>query len=472
MNEFFTNMQRIARTQRLSQNEKQAMRVRLTNYFEAYPVEEAPVVEKPRTSVPSPFYFFAPRYSVSFAALLLLILGGGTTFAAEGTLPGDTLYPLKINVNERVATTLALSPQAKAQVNGELATARLEEAETLASNGKLDAPTSAALTANFAMHVKAAQTNTSDLVVKDPGTAEQLNAQLDSNLSAHGAILAQIGDDSDNSDTKENSNAFAAQVRENQHGGTNADAVLAIETSAPNTDHPTNGARIRTSATTSFAPQAQTFAAASNTSSTSGSASTTPPAVSVKMVAAKKMSAPEPSPVVVHNPKDAKATASLGVQASSSLKDTGKDFAALTTLDAATSAQIASQIDAANQLYAEATMAFQNGNISDAKDGYASVLRLSIKLDTYLKAGKKFNVKILTGLLGNGQSINTSQNSSGKGDSEKSDSSTSGSVKQSNTQTHESTTAAPATLPTHGGDSQSSDNTDNVEGDVTAPLHL
>src|SRR6185437_15218097 len=332
MNEFFTNMQQIARTLRLSQNEKQAIRARLLNYMDQFPVEAAaPIIENPSQSVPSPFYFFAPRYSVSFAAVLL-VLFSGTAFAAQGSLPGDTLYPLKISVNERVATALATTPEEKAQVNAQLATTRLEEAEALASTGKLDATTTAALAINFAAHVTAAKNNTNTLFKNDPGAASQLGAEFDSTLSAHSAILAQIGDDSDNSQTMENSNDLATRVRESQandRGGDNNDnsgddagLAIATDTSASSgqvsgQENGQGGARVRTfAAKTTIAPQAATPPVGGSASATvsSTSASHTPsakPATFAKTATASKAT----STVVVHNPKDAQAAAALGAQA-------------------------------------------------------------------------------------------------------------------------------------------------------------
>lgn len=37
-----------------------------------------------------------------FVLLLAVLMGRGTAFAAEGALPGEPLYPIKIYVNEEV----------------------------------------------------------------------------------------------------------------------------------------------------------------------------------------------------------------------------------------------------------------------------------------------------------------------------------------------------------------------------------
>lgn len=71
-------------------------------------------------------------------ALILAILGGGTSFAAEGSLPGDLLYPVKVKVNEQVAAALRVSDDSKARFQAELAEKRLKEANALAAQGRLD----------------------------------------------------------------------------------------------------------------------------------------------------------------------------------------------------------------------------------------------------------------------------------------------------------------------------------------------
>ena len=46
--------------------------------------------------------------------LALMFGGGGISYAAEGAVPGDALYPIKVSVNEEVRDLVAFSPEAKA----------------------------------------------------------------------------------------------------------------------------------------------------------------------------------------------------------------------------------------------------------------------------------------------------------------------------------------------------------------------
>ena len=84
---------------------------------------------------------FAARMSsfrtVATALVLVLMLGSGTSYAAEGALPGDILYPVKKVVNEGVRGALAVSPQAQVAWQTERASRRLAEAETLVQNNNL-----------------------------------------------------------------------------------------------------------------------------------------------------------------------------------------------------------------------------------------------------------------------------------------------------------------------------------------------
>src|SRR3989344_5538093 len=75
-----------------------------------------PVATKP---IQSPYHSFftilSPLTStlrmpaMALALILVVTIGGATAFAAAGTLPGDTLYPVKVNVIEPVRGRMAES---------------------------------------------------------------------------------------------------------------------------------------------------------------------------------------------------------------------------------------------------------------------------------------------------------------------------------------------------------------------------
>jgi len=76
-------------------------------------------------------------YSIAFI-LIFTLIGGNVMYAAEKALPGDVLYPVKIHVNEKVKSAVALTPKAKAKIEEKRVIKRLDEVQTLVKTGKFD----------------------------------------------------------------------------------------------------------------------------------------------------------------------------------------------------------------------------------------------------------------------------------------------------------------------------------------------
>ena len=86
---------------------------------------------------------------MTLALIIILALTGGTSLAAQGALPGDALYPVKIHLNEKIESALTVGAEADARVEAKHALLRLQEAETLAANGRLDDETRAEVKERF-----------------------------------------------------------------------------------------------------------------------------------------------------------------------------------------------------------------------------------------------------------------------------------------------------------------------------------
>ncbi|MGB2580127.1 MAG: hypothetical protein WBC83_00335 [Minisyncoccia bacterium] len=116
-----------AKHTRLSASEKAEIKSALFRHVKANPVSI------PR-AIPSPFniYNFRNKKSISVLVLGGLLMGSSVSFAAENTVPGDTLFPIKIHVNEAVLGATAITQKAKAEWEIRLVERRLEEVEKLA----------------------------------------------------------------------------------------------------------------------------------------------------------------------------------------------------------------------------------------------------------------------------------------------------------------------------------------------------
>ncbi|MEK7514663.1 MAG: DUF5667 domain-containing protein [Patescibacteria group bacterium] len=206
MNTFFDQFKKEALNIKLSATEKQVLRVRL---HKAMRPETHTKIRSPY----APDFFFLPKIATSMALLLIVALVSGTAFAAENSLPGEPLYAIKVNVNERVAGALALTDEAKAEWHTQVAEVRLEEAEKLASLGRLDASKSAEIEDNFNTHAQSAEDIAERIKKDDPDTSNRLTAKRSALLRAHDSILVRVGKESNDDDSEKLASGIAQRIR-------------------------------------------------------------------------------------------------------------------------------------------------------------------------------------------------------------------------------------------------------------------
>src|SRR3990172_4378078 len=121
---------------------------------------------------------------------IILAISAGVSYRAESSLPGDALYSVKTDVNERVSGWLALSAEAESEHQANLALRRLAEAEKLKAEGKLDAELKSRLEGEFKEHVKAADDEMDRLEEEgESDAASSVRTKIKSSVSAKGSIL-------------------------------------------------------------------------------------------------------------------------------------------------------------------------------------------------------------------------------------------------------------------------------------------
>ncbi len=139
MTDLETQLQATA-AEALLEHEKRALRERVKYFMLAHPARaplSARMAAAMRAWRPLGAVSFARLHPLALSLVLALTVGTGTSYAAEGALPGDTLYPVKIRVNESVQGALAVSDEAKVAWHATRVERRLAEAEALASRGRL-----------------------------------------------------------------------------------------------------------------------------------------------------------------------------------------------------------------------------------------------------------------------------------------------------------------------------------------------
>ena len=141
---------------KLSASARTRMEDSLLEYARFHPVR----VELDSRSIEQvPQSTYLQRFNLTtmpIAIFLILFISVGTSFAAQGALPGDFLYPIKTEVNENVRTAFAFGADAEANLQADLLEERLEEAQTLHTEGKLTANTAVMVSNNIQAQAKVA----------------------------------------------------------------------------------------------------------------------------------------------------------------------------------------------------------------------------------------------------------------------------------------------------------------------------
>jgi hypothetical protein len=193
------------RQESLTSHEKETMRIVLQSYMR----ENAVTAHSQQPRFYAGFiyglsYVIARPVALVSALLVFFMITAGTSYAAEGSLPDDLLYPIKIHVTEPIRAAFAVTPQAKAQWNIGRTAKRLQEAEQLSASETLD-------TSDVQVLNELIQKSTSNVTAQavalaanhDAAGSASVFSSLESTLKTHAEILLHIGNAADH-DAKQN----------------------------------------------------------------------------------------------------------------------------------------------------------------------------------------------------------------------------------------------------------------------------
>ena len=184
------------KAEKLSQNERIQMKNVLLSVMAENPMQSAGSSGGTLERFLSYFDSRALR-PVGFAFALVLVVGMGTSYAAEQALPGDPLYAIKVGVTEPIQGVIAVTPVAKAQWSTELLSRRLDEAATLAAKGDLNDTARAAIESQVTLKAKDVNDSVNELKSTEDGTvaASGVESDLEASLVGHERVLTGLSVD-------------------------------------------------------------------------------------------------------------------------------------------------------------------------------------------------------------------------------------------------------------------------------------
>lgn len=222
-----------ARDVRLTGDASARIRERLVAHMRANPINanQVPSPYQRFSNILSPFSSTLRMPAMALAFVLVITLGGATTYAAANALPGDALYPIKVRVIEPARGMLANSPEAKARFQVSLAESRAQEVVQLAVQDKLTPEEGARSQGRFDRSMEVARATVQELSRDNPEAAKKIEVSFTASLSTHERELSQIGMEASSTNANE-AHSFARHLRAESIGASIV-ASTTVDTISP-----------------------------------------------------------------------------------------------------------------------------------------------------------------------------------------------------------------------------------------------
>ncbi len=222
MKQFSKQFHKSASAVKLQAAEKRELRERLVSYMEYHPLptelqgvkasksskqlsKAAPLFTDTFSNVSIPFATIF-KYSSAVAVVALMVV----PFMAEQTVPGDTLYAVKVQFNEELKSTLTFDGYQKVEWETTRLNRRIAEARLLASEGRLTEEIEVEVAEAVKVHTDNAKKEIEALRINDADGAEIASIELDTTLEVQSASLKS--DNAEDSDSASDSTNLIASA--------------------------------------------------------------------------------------------------------------------------------------------------------------------------------------------------------------------------------------------------------------------
>ncbi len=201
--DIFSKLVEKAKTTSLSEREKTTLFSAVDSFVKKNPIFVATTDTVPASPIKSPFmagnfqsvislfHIHSLRAAAVVIMFFVVVGAGGTSFAAQNSLPGDILYPIMVNINEGVKSAL-LSGTAQIEYEVKRAKNRVEEAKKLVVEDRLSPEIKDQISVRLSSHVFKVQKEVENLAKSgksgDLKTAFVISNDLETSLETDGVI--------------------------------------------------------------------------------------------------------------------------------------------------------------------------------------------------------------------------------------------------------------------------------------------
>jgi hypothetical protein len=177
----------------MTATEKRVLFERINEQLESNETESSKILSPWSLNIFST-WIHASRFAFAVTMALILALTGGTlSYAAESSLPGDLLYPIKVKVTEPVRDVLAVKPEVNAKWQVEKTERRMQEIETLSVQDKLDDKKEKDINELITKHTKDLNESLNNLREHNlEEVAHEISVNFEVGMNAHAEVLDTI----------------------------------------------------------------------------------------------------------------------------------------------------------------------------------------------------------------------------------------------------------------------------------------
>ncbi|MFA6256890.1 MAG: DUF5667 domain-containing protein [Candidatus Paceibacterota bacterium] len=194
---------KILKKSKLTESEKKELFSRVKKSVETLSGGDVKDLNYP---IPSPFYRFtfmshSTYMKAGVLALLILSLSGATAYASLGSLPGDMLYGVKVNVVEKVSKIAARSPESRARQESTQIERRVDEFEKLAEKGELTEAKTQVIEKHIEERLKDFDRNVTTIKERKGKNIEKIREEedLEERLEKHAERILKIREEDESS---------------------------------------------------------------------------------------------------------------------------------------------------------------------------------------------------------------------------------------------------------------------------------
>jgi acetolactate synthase small subunit len=185
-----------AKSIKLSAIEKRELRERVISYMEYHPLPHGVTAQVVSSDIKIPSFILSPKiwHRFQLVGSFVLVCAISISYLAERAVPGDTLYAIKVDVNEEVRSSMTLGSYEKVVWETERLNRRIAEARLLASEGRLTEEVESQVATAVKEHTDNARKEIENLQLTDKDEATLAAIELTTALDVQTTSLRNQGE--------------------------------------------------------------------------------------------------------------------------------------------------------------------------------------------------------------------------------------------------------------------------------------